>query len=150
MNAVEWLRKNVFPCNRIPPNFRVASLTKENADFVKKAWTHGSEFSGKTCSYLIQHNPSVGLFNPAGDLVAWCLVFDFGSLAALQVDENHFRKGYGEIVTRAITKKIAEENDIDVTSNYVDGNIRSHNLVTKIGFKKIDINRWFGVFKDRK
>lgn len=111
------------------------------------AWTHGSDFSAKTIPYLIEHNMSVGLFDADDELVAWCLVFDFGSLAALQVDENHYRKGYGEIVTRAITKKIAEENDVDVTSNYVDGNIRSHNLVTKIGFKKIDSNRWIGVYK---
>lgn len=122
-------------------------MTASTASLIKTAWTHGSDFSVKTIPYLIEHNTSVGLFDADGELVAWCLVFDFGSLAALQVDENHYRKGYGEIVTRAITKKIAEENDVDVTSNYVDGNIRSHNLVTKIGFKKIDSNRWIGVYK---
>lgn len=57
--------------------------------------------------------------------LCWCLVFDFGSLAALHVDELNRRKAYGEVVTKAISKRIAEENDVDVTTGYVDGNVRS-------------------------
>lgn len=121
----------------------------ENAAHIKDVWTHGNDFAAKkTVAYLIEHNVSVGLFDESGQLLAWCLTFDFGSLAALQVEESQMRKGYGEIVTRAITQKIAEENDIDVTSNYVDGNIRSHNLATKIGFKTIGTNRWVGVVSE--
>lgn len=121
-------------------------MTQENAAFIKEVWTHGSEFAEGTVSYLIKYNASMGLFNDTGKLIAWCLTFDFGSLAALQVDESYRRKGYGELVTQAITKKISEDFDVDVTSNYVDGNVRSENLVRKIGFKKIDTNRWIGVF----
>lgn len=128
--------------NRIPENFSLRSLTQEHVNTVKSAWRHDDEFSINTVSYLIEHNVSVGLFNESNDLVAWCLVFDFGSLAALQVDEKHYRKGYGTIVTKALSKKIAMENGVDITSNFVDGNVKSQNLVEKIGFKQIDKNLW--------
>lgn len=68
-----------------------------------------------------------------------------GSLGILQVDEQHLRKGYGEIVTKAITKKIALKSEIDVTANITFSNLKSFNLFTKLGFKDIDKNFWIGV-----
>lgn len=97
--------------------------------------------------YMIEHNTNVGLYNELDKLVAWCLRLDFGSLLALQVDENHLRKGYGEIVTKAIAKKIAHENDVDITSNIIHENINSLNLFTKLGFKEIDRNFWMDLKK---
>lgn len=96
---------------------------------------------------MIANNVSVGLFNESIELVAWCMVFDFGSLAALQVVEKYQRRGFGEIIAKAITKKIAIENDIDVTSFYVDGNLASQRLVEKIGFKKIQMKRRIRICK---
>lgn len=130
---------------RIPQNFRLGQLSPDHAQLIKNAWTHGSEFSANTVAYLIANNKNIGLFDESDTLVAWCLTFDFGSLAALQVEEAHMRKGFGSLVTKAITKKIAEEFDVDVTYNYVNGNLRSQLLAEKIGFKKIDDNQWIGV-----
>lgn len=96
---------------------------------------------------MIENNTNVGLFNETGELVAWCLKLDFGSLAALQVDEKHLRKGYGEIVTKEISKKIATECDVDITSNIVHANFKSKNLFQKLGFQEIDNNFWIGVKK---
>lgn len=95
--------------------------------------------------YLIDNNKSVGLFKDNGELVAWCLSMDVGSLSILQVNEKHLRKGYGEIVAKATTKKIALESEIDVTANVVLANFKSLNLFTKLGFKDIDKNFWIGV-----
>jgi N-acetylglutamate synthase-like GNAT family acetyltransferase len=97
---------------------------------------------------MIENNTNVGLFNENDELVAWCLKLDFGSLAALQVDANHLRKGYGETVTKAICKKIAEECNVDISSNIVHANIKSKNLFAKLGFNEIDNNFWIGVGKE--
>lgn len=131
----------------MPENFKLASLTAGDAAYVKAEWTHSADFSENTVQYLIDNNVTVGLYNGINELVGWCGVFDFGSLAALQVDERYRRKGYGEIVTKAITKKIAIDNGIDVTSGFVSGNFKSQSLVEKIGFRKIDNTRWVGVTK---
>lgn len=96
---------------------------------------------------MIEFYPNVGLFNETGELVAWCLSLSFGSLATLQVDENHKRKGYGELVTKAISKKIAEELDVDITANVVLANFKSLNLFKKLGFSEIDKNFWITVKK---
>lgn len=97
--------------------------------------------------YLIDHCSTKGLFNENRELVAWCLSMPTGSLAILQVDEKHQRKGFGEIVTKAITKKIASESENDITANIVFDNFKSSNLFTKLGFKDIDKNFWIGVIK---
>jgi predicted GNAT family acetyltransferase len=96
---------------------------------------------------MIENNTNLGLFNESNELVAWCLKLDFGSLAALQVDEKHLRKGYGEIVTKAISKKIAVECDVDVTCNIIHANFKSKNLFLKLGFEELDNNFWIGVKK---
>lgn len=132
---------------RIPPKFSLRSLEKENAAKVYSVWPHRAGSSVNFIEYLIEHNISVGLFNEAMELVAWCLRLDFGSLAALQVDENHQRKGYGMIVTKAICKKIAEENDVDITTNIIHANFKSLNLFNKLGFKDCDNSHWVGVRK---
>lgn len=137
----------IFKCFRIPKGFRLGSLTKANATAINSVWPHRSEGSVSYVEYLIDHNESIGLFTKDGKLVAWCLSMTTGSLALLQVDENHLRKGYGEIVAKAITKKVALESGIDVTANIVFANYKSANLFTKLGFKDIDKNYWIGVIK---
>jgi len=132
---------------RIPQNFRLDSLSKENAVKINSVWPHRSEGSLSFIEYMIEYNTNIGLFNESGELIAWCLRLDFGSLAALQVDENNLRKGYGEIVTKVISKKIADECDADITSNIVHKNIKSLNLFNKLGFKVVDNNHWIGVQK---
>lgn len=97
--------------------------------------------------YMIEYNINIGLYDETNELVAWCLQLDFGSLATLQVDEKHYRKGYGALVTKAICKKIAVEDDQDITSNVVFSNFKSLNLFQKLAFEEIDENFWIGVKK---
>lgn len=123
------------------------SLSKNEAAAINSVWPHRTEGSVSYIENLIIHNENIGLFNEDEQLVAWCLSLRTGSLAVLQVDEKHQRKGYGEIVTKAIVKKIAIESDINITANIVFDNIKSNNLFEKLGFKNIDRNFWVGVIK---
>ena len=131
---------------RAPKGFRLGDLSKEHSIKINAVWPHRSEGSEKFIEYLIENNAHVGLFDKAtGELVAWCFQHDFGSLAILQVDENYFRKGYGEVVTRAITRKIAAEFNVDITSNIIVNNEKSLNLFTKLGFIDVENTYWIGV-----
>lgn len=107
-----------------------------------------SEDSVHFIEYMIENNINVGLYDEFDELTAWCLQLDFGSLATLQVDENHLKKGYGSLVAKFVSKQIALENDVDVTANVVLDNFKSMNLFQKLGFKDIDENYWIGVRKD--
>lgn len=73
---------------------------------------------------------------------------DTGSLGLLQVDEKHMRKGYGEIVTRAIIKQIATTCNADVTANVEATNKISTKLFKKLGFQDIDTNSWIILMKN--
>lgn len=132
---------------RIPENFQLRSLSTESASIIQKSWKHLPDFSTNSIPYMIENNINVGLFNDKSELVAWCLVFDCGSIGALHVDEFNRRKGFGEIVTKAISKKIAEENNVDVLTDYIDGNYQSESLMKKIGFKSVGKVRWIGAVK---
>jgi predicted GNAT family acetyltransferase len=106
-----------------------------------------AEGSEEKIKILIKYNISLGLFNESNELVAWIIQIDTGSLAILQVDENYLRKGYGEIVTRAMIKKIATEFEIDVTTNVEETNEISTALFAKLNFRDIGKSYWMIVAK---
>lgn len=122
-------------------------VTTENAEKINSVWPMRSEGSQNYIEYIIKYNSNVGLFDDNNELVAWCLQLDFGSLSTLQVDEKHLRKGYGSLIAKAISKKIATENDVDITSNVVFENFKSLNLFDKLGYEEVDKNYWIGVKK---
>lgn len=66
--------------------------------------------------------------------------FDFslpiGLLGGLKTDEQYYGHGYGSLVTRALSRKIAELGDDVYSAIYLD-NIPSHSLFKKLGFKPV-------------
>lgn len=120
-------------------------LQESDAHKIASVWSYKSAGNEKRIEYMIRHNRHLGLYDKISDLVAWCLQRDSGSLGTLQVDEKHLRKGFGEIVTAAITKKIATECDTDVTANIFVKNYKSLNLFKKLGFQEIDHGFLIGV-----
>lgn len=129
----------------VPKDLELRPLTVDCAAQINESWPYRSEHSVDYISYLIKFNLNVGLFDESGELLAWCLRIDVGSLGALQVEENHYRKGFGTIVASAITRKIAEELNEDTTSNVIETNVRSLNMFYKIGYKQIDRSSWIAV-----
>lgn len=63
--------------------------------------------------------------------------FPTGTLLALQTDKNQFGRGYGSLVTKAISKQIAEMG-YDIYAGVSDTNVASKALFGKLGFKPID------------
>lgn len=67
----------------------------------------------------------------------WKLVFfrlQTGLVWALQTDEKYFGHGYGSLVTKVVSKKIAEIGH-DVYSDILEMNYASRGLFEKLGFK---------------
>lgn len=127
----------------IPENYQVKSLTIENTEKINSCWPHRSEGSEKFIADMIKSNINVGIFHNNGDLAAWCLQHDSGSLQLLQTDENHLRRGLGTLAVKSICKRIVAEKISDVQANVVIGNKKSLELFTKSGFRVIGEN--FGI-----
>lgn len=117
-------------------------------DKVNSAWPHRYEGSDKFISYSIKFHMSIGLFDDKDELLAWSLRYDNGSLGVLQVDEKHLRKGYGNLIAKALSRRIAVEDDGDVMSLIVNKNVKSIDMFTKIGFEPTGLHTWFVVTRN--
>lgn len=63
--------------------------------------------------------------------------FPTGPLCALQTDANHIERGYGSLVTKAISKQIAESG-CDVNAGVSESNTASRHLFEKLEFECIE------------
>lgn len=131
-----------------PKNFEFKSLSLENVEQINSVWPHRYECSDKFLEYSIKYHISVGLYDGDKNLVAWCLRYDNGSLAILQVDKKHLKKGFGSLVVKKISKKIAIECDSDLIALILHENLKSKNLFKKLGFEELGGHTWFG-FKNK-
>lgn len=129
----------------VPNGFQIRSLTCNDICTVNSNWPLASAVSEKFLEHCIEFNPSIGLYDENNRLLSWCLSHDFRSLLNLFTDSNNLRKGYAELVTKAITRKLAETYNCDITASIVIENVKSLNLFKKLGFKEIDKNSWIGI-----
>lgn len=70
--------------------------------------------------------------------------FTNGTLGGLKTIESHSRHGYGSLVTKYVSKKVAEMGH-DVYVGIYDTNTPSRALFEKLGFKLIDEEFLIGV-----
>ncbi|KAL7043377.1 hypothetical protein ACKWTF_001480 [Chironomus riparius] len=125
----------------VPKGLVIRELNISDIDKVNSAWPNRYNGSDKLLSYCIDTNFSLGLIDEkSGELLAWCLENDVNSLFVLQVDENHLRKGYATIITKALSKLIADERGLDINANIICSNVKSMGLFEKLSFKVIDNN----------
>jgi ribosomal protein S18 acetylase RimI-like enzyme len=84
---------------------------------------------------------SVGIYEN-GKLVAWGLTQDDGALGFLHVMDDYRRKGYGYHVTLSLIEKVRKVGKLPFAC-IVEDNLKSINLVKKLGFKKDKKVHWF-------
>lgn len=116
---------------------------------INSSWPHRYEGSEKFVSYSIKYLSSIGLFDEQNELMAWCLHYDNGLLALLQVDIKFKRRGFGILIAKAFSKQIAEEYGLDIGATVVHENLASRNMFENIGFKIVGPHTWF-VLKHKK
>lgn len=119
-----------------PPGLMLKKLELHHATHINEVWPHRCEGSEYTLKRLIAWNPSIGLFNETGRLLAWSLCWTTGTLAALQVDANYLRKGYGSLVVKAIAKDMATMG-MNCQAIVHCANEVSNAMFTKLGFEVV-------------
>lgn len=82
-------------------------------------------------------------------MVAWCLYGEYGGPGQLQTVEEHKKKGYGEIVLKALTKTAAELG-VDPHAFIVVKNVASMNLFKKVGYERRYTASWTGFTYEQK
>ena len=97
----------------------------------------------KFLTWLIKLNNGIGLYSKnSNELVSWVIWNNFGGLGMVQTMESHRRKGYAQIVIKALSKKIAETTGNASTAFAVVGNKRSEDMFAKMNYKRICLVNW--------
>ncbi|KAH8244565.1 hypothetical protein KR038_002427 [Drosophila bunnanda] len=138
MKAEEALQLRVEPA----PGFVLRSLSVEDAPLVNEEWPNHHLGSLYFIERQIRLCVSVGLYNvKTQELVAWCIRLQGGYLGALQVKESHKRRGFGSLVTREISYRLAAQGH-DVMALVGPTNAPSAGMFRKLGFQVIDQCLW--------
>ncbi|KAJ3647983.1 hypothetical protein Zmor_019824 [Zophobas morio] len=88
----------------------VKTLEPSAAKRINDLWPHKFLQSEQYLASLIDVNGGYGAFlKSTGQMVAWVLKHTFGHVAILQTEEEHTRKGYATLVTKALCREMAED-----------------------------------------
>ncbi|XP_058122352.1 uncharacterized protein LOC131293173 [Anopheles ziemanni] len=118
----------------LPDGFTTGRIFPEHATLINDRWRFKSSNSEATIKRLLQLNYSMGLYDPQGQLVGWCLRGENGAVQMLDVETK--RKGYGTIVLKAFAKYLAAKK-LNTFACVVSLNEPSKALFLKLGFAEI-------------
>ncbi|XP_036327946.1 uncharacterized protein LOC118740497 [Rhagoletis pomonella] len=125
----------------VPEGFTLRRLETKHAEQVNSVWPHWAPGTVIFVERMIAYNDSVGVFDSAGNLVAWSLRLPIGALGLVQVVDTHKRLGLGSLVVSEISKLIASKG-LEVTAPVIFENAASRSMFEKLGFKPIDNVYW--------
>lgn len=118
-------------------------LEEQHTDIINRTWYHNE--GPATESFVkatIVLNGGVGLFLKGNDNpIAWNTIQHFYGLGMLYTLEKYRQKGYASIVTKALSKKIAEAG-IDPFACIKYDNVPSFSMFNKLGFEKVCMVYW--------
>ena len=125
------------------PIHDTSALSLEDVDAIYNNSTYQQYISKEYIADRIKNGVSAGVYE--NDLlVAWGMTQDDGGLGFLHVLDDHRRKGYGLSVTLALIDAVRKNGKIPFTYLEED-NVRSKNLVNKLGFKPLKKIQWFQI-----
>ncbi|XP_017771660.1 PREDICTED: uncharacterized protein LOC108559041 [Nicrophorus vespilloides] len=128
-----------------PPEVYIGPLKPYHAPLINSIWPHRFPGSEGYLTTFIKMNGGRGLFLKSNDkLVAWVLKNQLGTLVVLQTLHDYKRKGYGSLVTAALSREIAEEGH-NVIGTVLVNNSASQAMFKKLGFDILDYSRFIGV-----
>lgn len=117
---------------------------------IHAAWPGKFKNAEEYLKDLIELNPSVGAYTKTGDLIAWNIGLNNGSMGVGQVDSDYGGNLYGHTVVVALAEKIATERNSDVHFEIVHGNFGAEQSAKRSELKMIDTQSWISVKKRRK
>ncbi|EDW03371.1 uncharacterized protein LOC6562002 [Drosophila grimshawi] len=126
----------------VADGFQLANLSEKDADLINDEWPNHHVGSLYYIQRQIRLCANVGLYRTnSQELVAWCIRLQGGFLGALQVKSSHKRRGFGSLVTKAMSKRIAALGQ-DVMALVNPENKPSYAMFDALGFKVIDQCYW--------
>ncbi|XP_001356660.2 uncharacterized protein [Drosophila pseudoobscura] len=138
MKAEDALMLKVEP----PAGFIFKSLSEADAPLINEEWPNHHLGSLYFIQRQIRMCVNAGLYTEeTQELVAWCIRLQGGYLGALQVKDCHKRRGFGSLVTREISHRLATQGH-DVMALVGPSNKPSAGMFSKLGFRIIDQCVW--------
>lgn len=67
--------------------------------------------------------------------------YEYGDIGVLQTKKEHARKGYAQIVVKAITQKMIDNGE-NVHVHIIKGNVPSEGLFKGLNFETVGHFRW--------
>lgn len=129
----------------LPPEVHLSKLESEHMSTVNENWPYRSVYCEGFLNALVEMSGGYGLFlREDGRMVAWILKDHMGQLCVLQVVEGFTRRGYGSLLTKFLSREIAEEGH-DPMGTVLEGNEASEKMFEKLGFGKSDVVTYFYV-----
>jgi len=139
-----WVRPpSLLTTPSCPPDTIVQPLGPEDwpkpAEVLSSKWSLDLGFAEKVWRGWISSQPTCGVWlapsGCCGELVAWGLIYPWGALGALNVDEAHRQKGF----CRAIVENLAHEaaqRGLTFYSHVEHNNQKSEIVHTSLGFSR--------------
>ncbi|CRL01454.1 CLUMA_CG014315, isoform A [Clunio marinus] len=127
----------------IPSNIELKPIRHEDLEKINSLWSGKFKDSEKFLEELIKYNPSVGVYNKKGEILAWNMRLDSGSMGVGQVDSNHCGNAYGRVAIFGLAKKIAQDFNSDVHFEILHGNTLVQAIIEKAFYLHlIDTQSW--------
>ncbi|XP_018569129.1 uncharacterized protein LOC108909304 isoform X1 [Anoplophora glabripennis] len=118
-----------------PEEVVLRKLTPAHSTTVDKHWPHNFAHSQEFLSSLIELVGGWGLFLKSNnELVTWGLLTGLGQLGMIQTVESYQKRGYASVITKVLSKKIAERDE-DPVGTVAVKNVASQNMFEKLGFE---------------
>lgn len=127
----------------VPNDLILRELDPSYSTLLNERWVHRYPNSEKYIELLIRLNGGLGLFNKDDDeIVGWVVKNEFAGVGHLQTMPKYRQKGYGMILAKAMTKKIALDDGGTVHAFIVDKNTNSRLLFGKLGYEILAGSNW--------
>ena len=123
--------------------YNVEDLSSDDAIFVNENWEYRSEKSLDYIKWRIE-NGANALIRKKGEPVSWGLLHWNYSIGFLYTKKKYRRMGYAEDVLISLVNKVRQSGKIPYLYVITD-NIKSQNLVKKIGFRVKGMYSWINI-----
>jgi N-acetylglutamate synthase-like GNAT family acetyltransferase len=120
----------------------IRALEESDAEFCNSLWIYKNDQSLIWVRSLILLHGGYAVVDQESNEILSCAIYnDHIGIGLLNTIEKARRKGYGEILVKYFSQKIAERGLIPTTF-INNSNTASITLFTKLGFKKIQGINW--------
>lgn len=129
-----------FPDYFSEDEIKVKKLCVEDSDEMVRNWKWALPHSKKEIEESIKSLDSVGVYVDS-KLASSAVLSPLGLINILHTDENHRRKGFGEITMQALAKSVALSGLVP-GAEIESWNDKSRGLLEKVGFKWVFDVEW--------